>query len=79
MKSYEELVEEIEKHHNPIPSKVQVFKKESKSIATYLSELCSIAQDCNFCDNLDNMLQDCLVCGMENKSILRNIYWWSQS
>ena len=79
MKSYEELVEEIEKHHNPTPSKVQVFKKESKSIATYLSELRSIAQDCNFCDNLDNMLQDCLVCGMENKSILRNIYWRRQS
>ena len=42
-KSYEELVEETEKHHNPTPSKVQVFKKESKSIAIYLSELHSIA------------------------------------
>ena len=75
-KSYEELVEVMEKHHNPTPSEIvqrykfnSCFRKESETIATYLSELRSIAQHCNFRDNLANMLQDCLVCGVENKYI----------
>ena len=62
-KSYEELVEEMEKHHNPTPSEIvqrhklnSCFRKESKSFATYLPELCLIAQYCNFHDNLDDML-----------------------
>ena len=76
--SYEELVEEMEKHHNPTPLEIvqrykfnSCFRKEGESIATYiyLSELLSIAQHCNFCDNLDDMLRDHLVCGVENKSI----------
>ena len=79
-KSYEELVEEMEKHHNPTPSEIvqrykfnSCFSKESESIATYLSELRSTAQHCSFHDNLDNMLQDHLMCGMENKSIQKRL------
>ena len=54
-KFYKELVEAIKKHHNPTSSKIvqrykfnSCFKKESKSIATYLSELRSIAQHYHF-------------------------------
>ena len=75
-KSYEELVEALEKHYNPTPSEIvqrykfnSCFRKESESITTYLSELCLIAQYCNFHDNLDDMLRDHLVCSVGNKSI----------
>ena len=79
-KSYDELVAAMEKHHNPAPSEiVQRYRfnsrsrKEGESIATYLSELRSLAEYCNFRDNLDDMLRDRLVCGVENKSIQKRL------
>ena len=56
------------KHHNPAPLEiVQRYRfnsrsrKEGESIITYLSELRSLAEHCNFRDNLDDMLRDQLV------------------
>ena len=79
-KSYDELVAAMEKHHNPAPSEiVQRYRfnsrsrKEGESIATYLSEFRSLAEYCNFRDNLDIMLRDRLVCGIENKSIQKRL------
>ena len=79
-KSYKELVKAMEKHHNPTPSEIvqrykfnSRFEKESESIATSLSELRSIAQHRNFCDNLDDMLRNCLVCGVKNNSIQKRL------
>ena len=79
-KSYEELVEAMEKHHNSTSSEIvqrykfnSCFRKESESIVTYLSELRLIAQHCNFRDNLDDMLRDSLMCGVENKSVQKRL------
>ena len=78
-KAYE-LVAAMVKHHNPAPSEiVQRYRlnsrsrKEGESVATYLSELCSLVEHCNFRDNLDDMLRDRLVCGIENKSIQKRL------
>ena len=61
-KSYNELVAVMVKHHNPAPSEiVQRYqfnsrsRKEGESVATYLSELCSLVEHCNFRDNLDDI------------------------
>jgi len=79
-KSYEELVAAMEKHRNPSPSETiqrykfnSQFRKEGESVATYLSELHSLAEYCNFQDNLDDVLHDCLVCGIQNMSIQKRL------
>ena len=79
-KKSHELVAAMAKHHNPAPSEiVQRYRfnsrsrKEGESFATYLSELRSLADHCNFRDNLDDMLRDRLVCGIENKSIQKRL------
>ena len=38
-------------------------------MATYVSELCAIAQWCNFGESLENMLRDRLVVGIDNEAI----------
>ena len=36
-------------------------------IATYVAELCCLAQNCAFGDALDDMLQNRLVCGIRHE------------
>ena len=79
-KTYAELVAAMANHHNPAPSEiVQRYRfnsrsrKEGESVATYLSELRSLAEHCNYQNNLDDMLRDRLVCGIENKSIQKRL------
>ncbi len=69
-KSYVELVALLMDHFNPTPSEtVQRFKfhsrfrKPGESIATFVSELRSLAEFCNFGTTFGNMLRDRLVCG----------------
>ena len=64
-KSYTELKEHYEKHFNPKPSLiVQHFKfntrirKSGESIATYVAELRTIGEHCDFGDTLDLMIRD---------------------
>ena len=58
---------------------VQRFKFNSRAhqveetVSTYVSELRSIAEHCNFGELLDDMLRDRLVCGMNNKQIQRRL------
>ena len=44
-------------------------RKEGESVATYVSELRLIATFCNFCDSLEDMLQDRLTCRINNDAI----------
>ena len=74
--AYKDLVEAMQKHVNPTPSvTVQRFKFNSHSrqpgetVSTYVSELRSIAEFCNFGESLPDMLRDCIVCGINNDKI----------
>ena len=67
-KSYADLVETLTTHYNPAPSEtIQRFKfhtrvrKTGETVATYVSELRSIAEYCNFGSSLEEMLRDRLV------------------
>ena len=40
-----------------------------KSIASYVARLQALAEDCEFGDNLNEMLRDCLVCGVNNEQL----------
>ena len=64
-KSFQDLVNLVEKHHNPEPSAtVQRFKFHSRSrqpeenVVQYVAELRRIAERCRFGDNLENVLCD---------------------
>ena len=72
-KSYAELVEALLKHFKPTPSEiVERFKfysrvrKAGESIATYVAELHSLSEYCNFGTSLEDMLRDRLVCSVND-------------
>ena len=75
-KTYDELVAKLTTHYAPTPSEtVQRHKfhtrvrREGETVATFVSELRSIATFCNFGDNLEQMLRDRLICGINNEMI----------
>ena len=77
--SYDDLVKLVVKHHNPEPSAtVQRFKFHSRcrqpgeTVCTYVAELRRIAEHCKF-DNLESMLCDRLVCGIQDPGIQRRL------
>ena len=72
-KSFAELVQALKSHYNPEPSEIVErykfhtrFRKPGESVATFVSELRTLAQTCNFRDSLGDMLRDRLVCGIND-------------
>ena len=79
-KVYAELVKVLTDHHNPAPSEiVQRYKfhtrgrEPGETVATYVSELRSLAQACNFGNSLEDMIRDRLVCGVNDDAIQRRL------
>ena len=75
-KSYNELITLLNNHFSPTPSEtVQRFKfhtcirQEGTSVASYLSVLRQLSENCNFENQLENMLRDRLVCGINDDKI----------
>ena len=73
---YKDLVNTKKKHYNLVLSDIaqrykfhKCFWKLSKSVATYVSELRSIGEYCNFDTTLDAMLCHWLVCGVRDDVI----------
>ena len=67
-KTYATLVEALSQHFKPKPSEiVEHFKfhsrvcKPGESVATYVAELSSLSEYCNFGDTLEVMIRDRLV------------------
>ena len=79
-KEYADLVAKLSQHYSPTPSEiVQRFKfhsrfcKPGESVVTYVSELCSLAEFCNFGQTLEVILCDRIVCGINNDTIQRRL------
>ena len=71
----------LAKHYSPTPAEsVQRYKfrswvrKPGESVATFVSELRSLADFCNFGGVLEDMLCDRIVCGINDTAIQRR-YW----
>ena len=67
-KTFKEIVDILQKHHNPPPSEiVQHYqfhtrvRKPEESIATFVAELRALAEHCGFGPTLSTMLRDRLV------------------
>ena len=78
-KPYRELVAAMSKHFSPKPSEIVQrykfhtrFRQAEETVATYVVELRTLAEFCNFGADLEDMLRDRLVCGIQNDMI----QWW---
>ena len=72
-KAYTALVDALSK---PTPSEIverckfhSRFRKPGESVATFVSELRSLSEFCNFGDTLDVMIRDRLVCGINDDTL----------
>ena len=79
-KTYEELVQLLEKHYHPQPSPfISRYKfhtrvrQPNESVATYVAQLKDIGQHCNFGADLDNSVRDRLVLGINDTRIQRRL------
>ena len=75
-KTFDEIVAVLTKHFNPTPSEVmQRFRfnsrsrKAGESVASYIAELRRLAEHCKYCETLEKMIRDRLVCGINNEAI----------
>ncbi len=78
--SYEELSQAIRNHYVPKPSViVQRYKFNTRvrgndeSISTFMAELRTLSEHCEFGVSLDEMLRDRLVCGVNEDRIQRRL------
>ena len=78
--AYEDLVKTLSAHYCPTPSEIvwrhkfySRSRKSGETVATFVSELRSIAEYCNFGATLDVMLPDRLVCGINNSQIQKRL------
>jgi len=79
-KTFQELVTAMMEHHSPTPSEIvqrykfhSRFRKPGESIATFVSELRSLAEFCNFEGTLEDQIRDRLVCGVNDDQIQRRL------
>ena len=81
-RSFDELVKLVRDHHQPPPSEsVQRYmfniytrvRKQEETIALYVAELRRLAEHCNYGDSLNEMLRDCLVCGVNDNRLQRRL------
>ena len=76
-KSYVQLVEALPKHFKPTLVERFMFhsrvRKVGDSIATFVSELRSLSEYCNFGATLDDMVRDHLVCGVNDNAIQKRL------
>ncbi|KAB0801764.1 hypothetical protein PPYR_03950 [Photinus pyralis] len=79
-KSYEEIIEVLDKHFTPKPSEIveRYFfyrrnQEDGESISAYMAKLRKMAEHCQFGNTLEVMLRDRLVCGAKDKNIQRRL------
>ena len=79
-KTYAELVETLNNHHNPAPAiTVSRFKFNSRvrqsneNVAMFISELRQLATKCDFGNSLEEMLRDRIVIGVNDPNIQRRL------
>ena len=74
--TFEQIVEKVTAHYNLKPSVIiKCFEfntrvqKEGESVAEFVAALRKITEHCEFGTFLDDLLRDCLVCGVLDKKV----------
>ena len=77
-KTYSELVAALSAHYSLPPSEIiqrfkfhSHFRNAGESVATYVAELRSLAEFCNFGQTLETMLHNRIVCEINDATIQR--------
>ena len=77
-KTYEDITKILQEHYSPRPSVVVCrfkfhtrIRQSGETVATFMSELRKLADNCNFTTYLNDMLCDRLVCGISDERIQR--------
>ncbi|XP_071493853.1 uncharacterized protein [Diadema antillarum] len=75
-KTFDELCALMKRHYNPVPSEIvqrckfnSRFRSEGESVADFVASLRSLAEHCNYGQQLDMMLRDRLICGINDDNI----------
>ena len=84
-KSFVELINLVKNHLNPRPSSIVYrfkfnsrFRQPGETIQQYVAELRNLSEHCEFGDQLEKMLRDRLVCGLNDERIQRRLLAESQ-
>ena len=79
-KTFAELVNIVKNHLNPRPSTIVYrlkfnsrFRQPRETIHQYVAELRSLSEHCDFRDQLEDMIRDRLVCGVNDERIQRRL------
>ena len=79
-KTFAQRVEVLSTHFRPTPSEIVErcrfhgrYRKPGESIATFVSELRSLTEFCNFGATLETMIRDRLVCGVNDVGIQKRL------
>ena len=77
---YAALVKKLSSHFKPTPSEIvercrfhNRSRRPGESVATYVSELRSLSEFCNFGESLEEMIRDRLVCGINDDSMQKRL------
>ncbi len=78
--TFENLVAALQSHFKPAPSEIvegsnfiPAVENREKSIETYVSELRSLSESCNFGEVLEDMIRDRIVCGVNGEMIQKQL------
>ena len=79
-KTFKEIVEAVQAHHQPRPS-VMVqqpnfhsrSRQSGKSVSAYVAELRKLTEHCDFGDTLNDMLRDRRACGINDQRIQQRL------
>ena len=84
-KSFAELVNLVKNHLNPRPLSVVYrckfnsrFRQQGETIQQYVADLRNLSEHCEFGDQLEKMLRNPLVCGVNDERIQRRLLAKSQ-
>ena len=76
----EKMWKVLAKHFKPTPSVIverfkfhSCFRKQGESVSTFVAELHSLSEYCNFGDTLEVMIRDRLVCVINDNGIQRRL------
>ena len=79
-KPFNDLVTKLNEHYNPAPSLIiQRYRFHSRSrapgefVAMFVAQLRSLSEHCKFDTVLEDMLRDCIVCGINDNPIQRHL------
>ena len=76
----DDLVQVLCKHYRPAPSEIVErckfhgrYRRPGESIATFVAELRSLSEFCNFGETLEVMIRDRLVCGINDDAMQKRL------